>query len=176
MAKGPDGTTLTPYVKESGISTLGTIIAYGVETTAGTQPTTYTWLERANTIGGVDLTTEKIDSSATDDEVSRYVAGRADTGGDWNVTFNIVPGVLDILEKMISDYKALSDEKRMWFMVYSPYMGGKGIFIVAQPPSAIPFSGADQNALFTGEMSFTIEEYKGYMSAEEMTITPYSKS
>lgn len=64
----------------SGISTLGVVFAYGVETTSGTKPATFTQLPRCNSISGIELDTETIDSSALEDMQSRYVAGRQDTG------------------------------------------------------------------------------------------------
>lgn len=44
-----------------GLSTLGVKFGYAVETTAGTKPTAFTWLERCNTISGIELSTEQID-------------------------------------------------------------------------------------------------------------------
>lgn len=58
----------------SGVSTLGTRLGYGA--TKGT----YTFLSRVNSIGGVSLEPEQIDSSALEDFVSRYVPGRSDNG------------------------------------------------------------------------------------------------
>lgn len=53
---------------------------YGVETTAGEKPAAFTWLERCNSISGLDLSTENIDASALEDYVTKYVAGRQDSG------------------------------------------------------------------------------------------------
>lgn len=173
MAIGPNGTTLTPYATEAGISTLGTILAYGVETTEGEKPTTFTWLERVNEIGEISLDTEQIDASATDDEITRYLAGRQDTGGSWEVTVNITNQVLDIIDDMIDKYKALSNGKRMWFQIYTSKLN-KAIFVVAQPPLHTPSSAVSQNSLYTAGLTFTLEEYKGYDTP--VTIVAFSKS
>jgi len=53
---------------------------YAVETTAGTKPTAFKWLERCNSISGIELSTETIDASALEDLVTRYVPGRQDSG------------------------------------------------------------------------------------------------
>ena len=149
---------------EAGISTLGILFGYGVETTAGTKPTTFTQLERCNSIGGISLETEQIDASALEDEISRYVAGRQDTGGTWSVTFNISDAVIDQLETMIDAYTALKDGKKMWFEVWSPHLT-KAFYVVAQPPKHIPMPESNQNELQTVEMTLTIEEYKGMDTA-----------
>lgn len=54
-------------VQEAGLSTLGVKFGYGVETTAGEKPAAFTWLERCNSISGLDLSTENIDASALED-------------------------------------------------------------------------------------------------------------
>lgn len=151
-------------VNTAGISTLGVRLGYGVESTAGTKPTSFTWLERCNSIGGITLETEQIDASALEDEISRYIAGRQDTGGTWEVTFNISDEVITILETMITAYEGLSDGKKMWFEVWSPYLT-KAFFVVAQPPKHIPLPEEAQNELQTIALTMTIEEYKGMDTA-----------
>lgn len=59
----------------AGVSTLGVRLGYAAETVADTKPETFLQLERVNSIGGIELSTEQIDASAIEDEVSRYVAG-----------------------------------------------------------------------------------------------------
>ena len=48
----------------AGISTLGITFGYGVESTAGTKPSTFTKLNRINAIGGIAISNEQIDASA----------------------------------------------------------------------------------------------------------------
>lgn len=152
----------------AGLSTLGVLFGYAAETTAGTKPTTFTLLDRVNSIGGITLDVEQIDASALEDEISKYVAGRQDTGGTWSVTFNLTQEVATELETMISTYQALTDSKQMWFEVYSPNMTD-GFFVIAQPPLHIPMPEIGQNELMTVEMTFTIVEYKGMDTAIKPT-------
>ena len=145
----------------AGISTLGVKFGYAAETTANTKPAAFTQLERCNSIGGIALNAEQIDASALEDLVSRYVAGRQDTGGTWSVTFNFTPETETQLNAMIAAYEtAVAAEKRMWFEVWHPDLT-KAFFVVAQPPRKIPMPEMGQNSLWTVEMTFTIEEYKG---------------
>lgn len=153
---------------EAGISTLGVKFGYGVGSLTQ-KPTTFTQVERVNSIGGISLSTEQIDASALEDKVSKYVAGRQDTGGTWEVTYNISDEVVTQLEAMISEYKAMTGDKKMWFEVWSPYME-KAFFVIAQVPETIGMPEVGQNALQTVTMTYTIEEYKGLDDAIEPSV------
>lgn len=151
-------------VNTAGISTVGARLGYAVETTAGTKPTAFKWLERCNNIGGVSLDVEQLDASALEDEITRYIQGRQDTGGTWTCTFNISDEVITQLQTMISDYTSIADNKRMWFEVWSPYLT-KGFYVVAQPQKDIPIPEIGQNAMQTIDINLTIEEYIGLEDA-----------
>lgn len=153
----------------AGISTLGITLGYGVETTAGTKPTTFNQLNRINAIGGITIDPEQIDASALEDDVTRYVKGRADTGGTWTVTVNYTDETAKEWEDLITAYKALTGGKRMWFEVVSKDLT-KGFFVIAQPPESIPMPEVGQNELLTIEMNLTIEEYKG--TDTKIALTP----
>ena len=144
----------------AGISTLGITFGYGTETTAGTKPTSFKQLTRINALGGINIEPEQIDASALEDEITRYVKGRADTGGSFAVTVNFTSDTVKEWQDLITAYKALSDGKRMWFETIIPGFD-ESFFVVAQPPTAIPQPEIGQNSLLTIEMNLTIEEYKG---------------
>lgn len=145
----------------AGISTLGITFGYGAETTAGEKPSVFTQLTRINAIGGITIENEQIDASALEDAVSRYVQGRADTGGSFPVTINATPETITEWEAVIGAYKTASAAgKRMWFETIIPGFD-EAFFAVAQPPTAIPQPEIGQNELLTIEMGLTIEEYLG---------------
>lgn len=153
----------------AGLSTLGVKFGYAVETTSGTKPASFIQLERCNSIAGIQLNTEQIDASALEDFVSRYVAGRQDTGGTWSVTFNNTPEVITQLETMIEAYntgKAANPDKNTWFEVWSPDQT-KAFYVIAQPPQKLPMPEFGQNSLQTIELTFTIENYVGTDTAIE---------
>ncbi len=150
---------------EAGISSLGTKLGYGVSS-RDTAPTAFEWLERVNSIGGIALSTEQIDASALEDKISRYIQGRQDTGGTWEVTFNISDEVVTQIEGLIEAYQGMSSGEAMWFEVWSPYMQ-KSFMVIAQVPENIPMPEVGQNSLQTVAMSLTIEEYKGLMEGVE---------
>ena len=156
-------------VSLAGLSTLKVKFGYGVETTANTKPASFKWLERCNNISGIDLPVENIDASALEDEVSKYVAGCQDSGGEWTVTFNFTPEVQAQLEGMISDYntgKAQSTPLQTWFEVWHPTMD-KAFYVIAEPPQKLPMPEMGQNELLTLDVTFTIVEYKGLSTAIE---------
>lgn len=152
----------------AGISTLGITFGFGVETTTGEKPTTFTQLNRINSIGGITIENEQIDASALEDEVSRYVQGRADTGGSFSVTVNFTPETKNEWSDLISQYKDLGSGLRMWFETIIPGFD-EAFFVVAQPPTVIPAPELAQNELLTIEMNLTIEEYKGMDAKVEFT-------
>lgn len=153
----------------AGISTLGITFGYGVETTAGTKPTSFKQLTRINALGGINIEPEQIDASALEDAITRYVKGRADTGGSFAVTVNFTSDTVKEWQDLITAYKALSGGKRMWFETIIPGITNS-FFVVAQPPEEIPQPEIGQNELLTVEMNLTIEEYKGL--DETVTFTP----
>lgn len=153
----------------AGISTLGITFGYGTETTAGTKPTSFKQLTRINALGGINIEPEQIDASALEDLITRYVKGRADTGGSFPVTVNFTSDTVKEWQDLITAYKALSDGKRMWFETIIPGITNS-FFVVAQPPEEIPQPEIGQNELLTVEMNLTIEEYKGL--DETVAFTP----
>lgn len=147
---------------------ISAIFSYCVEDTAGqTEPSTvagsgqWTQLHRCNEISEITLETETIDASALEDYQSRYIAGRQDTGGTWDVTFNLTDAVITELQAMLTAAEAgLKDGKRTWFQVTFPSLK-KSFFIVGQPGTKIPLPAIAQNELLTGAISIAIDEYYG---------------
>ena len=144
----------------TGLSTLGITFGYGAEESSGTKPAAFNLLTRINAIGNISLENQTIDSSALEDFVTKYIAGRADTPGNVPITVNLTPETKSEWATLISTYKALTDEKQMWFEVIVPGLT-EAFFFIAQPPQEIPMPAMDQNALLTVEFTLTIVEYKG---------------
>lgn len=144
-----------------GISTLGMIFSVGYETVSGTKPTSFEILPRCNDISEITLETETIDASALEDTQSRYIAGRQDTGGTWDVTFNLTNETIPILQTMLETAnEKLASNLRTWFQVSSPNLDD-AFFVVGQPGTKIPLPAIAQNELLTGAISIAIDEYVG---------------
>lgn len=145
----------------AGISTLGMKLSYALETEVGSKPTSFTKLNRINSIGGISQSTEQIDASAIEDMASRYVSGRQDSGGEWTVTVNFTNETQAEWETLISAYQNRSNNDfRMWWQVTSDDLN-KSFFVVAQPPKVVPMPEIGQNELLTVEMTLSIDEYIG---------------
>lgn len=149
----------------AGISTLGITFGYG---TGSTKPATFKKLTRINSIGGINIEPEQIDASALEDFVTRYVKGRADTGGSFPVVVNFTPETVKEWEALITAYQGLGEGESMWFETIIPGYA-KAFFVIAQPPESIPQPEIGQNELLTMEMNLTIEEYKGMDAKVDFT-------
>lgn len=154
---------------QAGVSTLGIRFSFGVETTAGEKPTTFTLLNRINSIGGITIEPETIDASALEDLVERSVAGRGTTGGTFPVGINITDETINEWEELISTYQELTPGLRMWFQISSPYLTN-AYFVAGQPPLQIPMPDFGQNELLVAELPITIDEYVGMDAKVEPTV------
>jgi hypothetical protein len=64
------------------LTTVGAYVAYAVESTAGTRPTTgFTQIPNITTAPEIGLSTNALDASDLADLITRYVPGRQDPGG-----------------------------------------------------------------------------------------------
>lgn len=145
-----------------GLSTLNVTFGYGVETVAGTKPASFTQLNRINNIGGISMDVEQIDASALEDTQTKYIAGRADTGGTWDVTVNFTDETAEEWEDLIDAYNtAQASNLNLWFEVILPNQSD-AFFVIAQPPQQLPMPEIGQNELLTVDISLTVVEYKGW--------------
>ena len=145
----------------AGISTVGALVGYAIETTAGTKPTTFKLLHRINATDEISIETETIDASALEDEIERTIAGRGSTGGTFGVTVNVTDETITEWENIISEYDtAKKSGKAMWYEEYFPALQ-KAFFTKVEPPAVIPKPALEQNGLLTVTMTLTINEYVG---------------
>lgn len=145
----------------AGISTLGSLTGYAVETTAGTKPTKFKLLHRVNASDEIAIETETIDASALEDMIERTIAGRGSTGGTFGVTVNVTDETIAEWEALIQEYEeAKGTGKAMWYEEYFPSLS-KAFFTKIEPPTIIPKPAREQNGLLTVTMTLTINEYVG---------------
>ena len=148
---------------QAGISSLGVKLSYGVEVagSAGTKPSTFKVVHRINSIGGITIEPETIDASALEDSVTRSVAGRGTSAGNFTIGVNITNETIAEWRQVIADYKEIMDDGlRMWWQVSSPSLA-EAFYIAAQPPLEIPMPDISQNELMVVEIPLTIDEFLG---------------
>lgn len=144
----------------AGVSTLGILFGYSAGT-YDTKPSAFTLLTRINAIGGIALETEQIDASALEDLVTRYVAGRADSGGTFPVTVNVTDETIAEWETVFTTSATqVAAGNTIWFEVYHPNLA-KAFYICAETPQKFPMPEMSQNSLETVEINLIINEYKG---------------
>jgi hypothetical protein len=154
---------------QAGISTLGVKLSYGIETTAGVKPTKFDVVHRINSIGGITIEPETIDASALEDTVTRSVAGRGTSAGQFTIGVNVTNSTVEEWEKVIADYKAVMDDGlRVWWQVSSPSLS-RAYYIAAQPPLEIPMPDIGQNELLVVEIPLTVDEFLGMQEKVEPT-------
>jgi hypothetical protein len=153
----------------AGLSTLGVTFSYGVETTAGTKPTSFKLLTRINSIDEITVTPEAIDASALEDKQTRNIAGRDTVTDTVAVTVNKTDATIEEWKTLITAYNGLTGGKRMWFQEITPGISDAEFF-VAQPPSKLPITGKEQNSLLTMAINLIIEDMVGTDTA----VTPTS--
>lgn len=149
---------------DSGISTIGALLGYAKKATS--TPTAFTLLNRINSIGGISISSEQIDSSALEDLITRNIKGRGDTGGTFNVTVNVVDDTVTEWEKVITD----AADSWVYFEIYIPGLA-KAFAVKAFPPEKLPMPEVGQNSLLTMEIPLVIEEYVGLITAVKPTAT-----
>ena len=112
---------------------------------------------------------EKIDASALEDTQTKYVAGRADTGGDWTITVNFTDETQTEWANLISAYNTgAASGLQLWLQVQIPNQTN-AFFVIAQPPQQLPMPEIGQNELLTVEISMTVVEFKGWLTKETIS-------
>jgi hypothetical protein len=136
-----------------GVSTLEIKLGYSADASTWAAPQSVTLLGRINSIGGVSLPTEQIDASALEDTVSKYIAGRQDTGGEWAITVNTT-------DAQITEWETIKGSKK-WFEVIIPGVT-KAYWCRVEIPQVLPLGEIGQNELLTMEVSLTLVDVHGY--------------
>jgi len=145
----------------AGLSTLGVKIGYAASVNS---PSALAELSRINAIGGISLSTEAIDASSLVDEVTRRVAGRADTDETLPVTVNVTDATITEWQAVITAFNGLTTGQELWFEVYHPRLTN-GFWFKAEPPKKLPMPEMGQNSLLTMEINLVVTEYVGLATA-----------
>lgn len=118
------------------LSTAGVTVGYAVEATAGTRPTAgYTVISDIKSTPEFNPEPEALE--ATDLEATEYkfyVEGLKDVGGALPFTANFTEKLQETWESIVSEYKSLTGNKKMWFEIKHPKLA-KSVFFPGSPSS-----------------------------------------
>ena len=120
---------------EQALSTIGVVFGWGLGTLT-TPPTTWKEIEECISIGGVNVTQDKIDATPLNSKRKKYVAGHEDTGGELATTFNATDTFDAQWAEMLAAYGSRTDGQSMWFCAYHPSKKTMNGYIVE--PGSLP--------------------------------------
>ncbi len=105
------------------LSTAGIFLAYAVETTAGTRPTSgYTRITGAKSTPSLNPSPETLETTTLDEtEYKTYIDGLKDLGGALEFTFNLTEELISQWTALMTAYTpAKADNKATWFTIVIP--------------------------------------------------------
>lgn len=147
------------------MSTAGMQLAYGVETTAGTKPTTFNVIQGATSLGEVSSEKEQIEvTPLSAKEYKEYVGGLADPGGTWEIGFNESDSLHTEWAAIVSAYETAKETgKRVWFEAYHPSLS-EAFYIVGEP-NKLGFGGAEVSSAYANTGRVTINKVEGWSAS-----------
>lgn len=149
------------YTGAYGVSTNGVRYYYGISDSADTLPKAVTELNRMNSSGGVTVSPEFIDASATSDDVTHNISGRSSTDDSKTFTVNLTDETLKEWQDLITAFKGKTSSQFMWFETVIPGLS-KASWICGEPPALVPDPEIGQNELLTVEINVTVVKWHGF--------------
>lgn len=152
------------------LSTAGIKVGYGVETTAGTQPTSFTEIPDITSIGSVNPEPQTIDvTPLSEPEWRRYIDALKDVGGAIPFGANLTETFMTAWDNLVSEAKTAKEGgKGVWFVFYIP--GFSKSFALVGNPSALGFDGAEVGNALQTTAYVTPTNIKGFV--DKVTVSP----
>lgn len=120
---------------EQALSTIGVKFGWGLGTLT-TAPTSFKQIEECISIGGVELSKDKLDATPLEAKTKRYVGGHEDTGGELSTVFNDTDTFDEQWGEMLAAYDSRTSGQSMWFCAYHPSKKKMNVYIVE--PGSLP--------------------------------------
>ena len=114
---------------EKALSTIGAIFGWGLGTMK-TPPTSWTEIEECISIGGVELTQDKLDATPLKSRRKIYIGGHEDTGGELPTVFNYTNTFKKQWTEMRDAYDDRTPDQVMWFCVWLEGLDDMFVYIV----------------------------------------------
>lgn len=123
------------------LSTAGIYLAYAVEATAGTRPTTgYTKISGAKSTPSLNPSPETLETTTLDEtEYKTYIDGLKDLGGALEFTYNLTQELSDSWDDLMTAYEtAKAAGKATWFTIVIPGLTESFFFTGNPSPMGLP--------------------------------------
>lgn len=117
------------------LSTIGVKFGWGLGTPTAA-PVAFKQIEECVSIGGVELTKDKLDATPLESKKKKYVGGHEDTGGELSTTFNASDVFEEQWAEMLTAYDGKEVTQAMWFCAYHPSKANMNVYIVE--PGSLP--------------------------------------
>lgn len=136
--------------------TAGIKLSYGVETTAGTKPSTFVDINGITEIPEIGAAPETYEDTTLDNlEYKTYIDGLKDTGGALAFTANDSPAFRTQITTLISAQKtAMNSGKKVWFRIKVPAPISQSMYFTGKA-TPLGFGGAGINAVLTTTLYVT---------------------
>ena len=151
------------------LSTAGIRVGYGVETTAGTQPASFTEIPDLTSIGSVNPEPQTIDVTPLSETTwRRYIDALKDVGGAIPFGANLTDNFIEQWGEIVSQYEtAKASGKSVWFVFYIP--GLSKSFAMVGNPASLGFEGAEVGNALQTTAYVTPTNIKGFIDKVEVT-------
>ena len=101
------------------LSTIGVKFGWALGTMAKA-PTAFKQIEECISIGGVELSKDKLDATPLESNKKKYVGGHEDAGGELPTVFNDSDTFDAQWAEMLTAYDEKTSEQVMYFCAYHP--------------------------------------------------------
>lgn len=129
------------------LSTAGMKVAYAIEATAGSKPTSFTNLPGPKSIPDLNPDPSTYDTTSLNaTEWKTYIEGLKDLGGALTISFGMSQALLDTWEKVCTDVENAVSNERLWLEFYHPRLNESFFFTCI--PSRLGFSSADVDSVW----------------------------
>ena len=117
------------------LSTIGVKFGWALGTMAKA-PTAFKQIEECISIGGVELSKDKLDATPLESKKKKYVGGHEDTGGELPTVFNDSDTFDAQWAEMLTAYDGKTSDQVMYFCAYHPKKAKMNVYIVE--PGSLP--------------------------------------
>ena len=139
-------------------SAAGIKLYYAIETTAGSLPSSFSYIANITDLPAYDSPAAGLDATTTDETVAhRYIPGLKDGGDSWSPTANMSASLIDGWNALAaSAASAFAQGKATWFTCVVPNFTKS--WYIAGIPNEILWPGAGIDEVFQGEISITVTD------------------